>query len=976
MREQRKVVTILFCDLVGSTALGESTDPEALRARMRRYFEDLREILERHGGSVEKFVGDAVMAIFGIPVSHEDDALRAVRAAAEMREAVAAHGLEARIGINTGEVVVGGEGETLVTGDAVNVAARLEQAASSGEILIGAETRALVRDAVTAEPLEPLELKGKSRPVEAHRILGVVEDATAIGRNLAAPLVGRERERQRLWRAFEDAVADSACQLFTLLGPAGVGKSRLVADFLERVGAQADVLRGRCLSYGEGITYWPLVEMLVPLDIEPERVAASSPAETRVAFRKLLEARATERPQVAVIDDLQWAEPEFVDLVEHVADLSRDAPIFLLCVARNELLDARPDWSGGKLNATSLLLEPLGADDCETLIDNLLGERDLGADARERITTASGGNALFVEEMVAMVRESGDGDHLAVPPTITALLQARIDALDPELRVVLERAAIEGEVFHVGAVEDLASGSTRAALDEQLAALVRKDLVRPEHSLIAGQDAYRFRHLLIREAAYAAMPKELRAQLHERYAEWLERTADESAFELDEIVGYHLERAFVLRQELGTRDEELAIRAAARLLAAGRRALNRADHPAAAGLLQRAVSVRSPDDRVHLRAMFELARVFMRRGEFEPADPQLLATIELARAVGDEGILARARLGYNSLRVRVDSAATVEDELAEALEIADSLEGTDERAALVTALTEVGTCKFQLGLAGEGEVDLERAAELAREMGDAVLLREVMGARLRPAGWGPMPASDGVVLCEGLLEASDANAALKAQALQILALFRAMLGEVEASRRAATDARSLLDEFDYKMHKGLYAGDIGVSELIGRDLDRAEFELRRGHDVLVAMGDIGVRSTIDAVLADVLFLQGKHPEALEFADSSRTIAAVDDLDAQPRWRTARARVLSYRGEHDEALALLEEAVELVEPIDFLELKAYVHDVLAEALARVHRIDDAMRAVERAIAFHEQKGNVVSAARSRSVLDGLRAGPPS
>src|SRR5918995_5590489 len=576
MREQRKVVTVLFCDLVGSTALGESTDPEALRARMRRYFEDLRVILERHGGSVEKFVGDAVMAVFGVPVSHEDDALRAVRAATEMQHAIAEHGLEARIGINTGEVVVGGEGETLVTGDAVNVAARLEQSAPNGEILIGGETRALVRDAVRAEALEPVVLKGKARPVEAHRLLQVLEDAAPIERNLAAPLVGRERERLRLWRAYEDAVADRSCQLFTLLGPAGMGKSRLVADFLERVGADADVLRGRCLSYGEGITYWPLVEMLVPLEIEPESVVASSPAETRVAFRRLLEARADERPQVAVIDDLQWAEPEFVDLVEHVADLSRDAPIFLLCVARNELLDARPDWGGGKLNATSLLLEPLGADDCETLIDNLLGERDLGADARERIAAASGGNALFVEEMVAMVRESGDGDHLAVPSTINALLQARIDTLDSELRLVLERAAIEGEVFHVGAVADLAPDSTRAALDEHFTALVRKDLVRPVRSLIAGQDAYRFRHLLIREAAYAAMPKELRAQLHERYAEWLERTADESAFELDEIVGYHLEQALVLRQELGTRDEELATRAAARLLGAGTRALGRA----------------------------------------------------------------------------------------------------------------------------------------------------------------------------------------------------------------------------------------------------------------------------------------------------------------------------------------------------------------------------------------------------------------
>jgi tetratricopeptide (TPR) repeat protein len=715
--------------------------------------------------------------------------------------------------------------------------------------------------------------------------------------------------------------------------------------------------------------------MLVPLKVDPEDVVASSPAETRVAFRKLLEARAAERPQVAVIDDLQWAEPEFVDLVEHVADLSRDAPIFLLCVARNELLDARPDWGGGKLNATSLLLEPLDADDCGALIDNLLGERGLGADARVRIAAASGGNALFVEEMVAMVRESGDGDHVAVPPTISALLQARIDALDTELRVVLERAAIEGEVFHVGAVASLAPDAGGTALDEHVAALVRKDLVRPERSLIPGEDAYRFRHLLIREAAYGAMPKELRAQLHEGYAAWLERTADESWFEVDEIIGYHLEQALVLRQELGSRDEELARRAARRLFAAGTRALGRADHPAASGLLQRVVDVRTPDDRMHVRAMLELARVSLRRGQHERADEQLSATIELARAVGDEGTLARARLGYNSLRTRVDRDARVEDELAQALDIVASLEGSDELTALVTAYSVVGSCKFQLGRAGEGEVDLERAAELARQMGNDVLLREVMGVRLRPAGWGPMPASDGVALCEGLV-AHDANPALRAQALQILALFQAMRGDVEASRRAAMEAWSLLEEFDFRRHKGLYAGDIGVSELIGRDLERAEFELRRGHDLLVAIGDVGVRSTVDAVLADVLCLQGKHDEALEFAEFSRAIAARDDLDSQPRWRAARARVLSARGEHDEAFALLDEAVELVEPIDFLDLKGFVYDVLAEALANVGRRDTAAHALDRAIGFHEQKGNIVSAARSRAVREDLGAARPS
>ena len=274
MREQRKVVTILFCDLVGSTALGESTDPEALRARMRRYFEDLRLVIERHGGVVEKFVGDAVMAVFGIPTAHEDDALRALRAAAEMRATIAEHGLEARIGVNTGEVVVGGEGETLVTGDAVNVAARLEQAAPPGHALLGAETLLLARDAVRVEAVDPLVLKGKARPVQAYRLLEVLADAAPLARRLETPLIGRERERRRIWRDYEDAVADRTCRLLTLLGPAGIGKSRLVADFLERIGDSADVLRGRCLPYGEGITYWPLVEMLAAIGVETESVVS------------------------------------------------------------------------------------------------------------------------------------------------------------------------------------------------------------------------------------------------------------------------------------------------------------------------------------------------------------------------------------------------------------------------------------------------------------------------------------------------------------------------------------------------------------------------------------------------------------------------------------------------------------------------------------------------------------------------------
>ena len=459
-REQRKTVTVLFCDVTGSTALGESTDPEALRALLARYFERMKGIVESHGGTVEKFIGDAVMAVFGVPQVHEDDALRAVRAAVEMREALPELGVQARIGVNTGEVVTGTE-ERLATGDAVNVAARLEQAAAPGEILVGGETMRLVRGAVEAEPLEPLELKGKSEPVPAFRLLEVSGELV---RRDAAPLVGRERELQALRDAFASAAGDRSCQLFTVLGAAGVGKSRLVYEFLS--GLEADVVRGRCLSYGEGITYWPVIEALLQLETRPSDDAvaaaiasvlgdaeeATTPDEIAWAFRKTLEQAAAETPLVCVFDDVHWGEPAFLDLIEHVADFSRGAPILLLCIARPELLELRRGWGGGKLNATTALLEPLSPAETDELIDRL-GRLD--GDLQARIREAAEGNPLFVEEMLAMVNESENGD-VVVPPTIQALLAARLDQLDSSERAVLERGAVEGKVFHRGAVEALA----------------------------------------------------------------------------------------------------------------------------------------------------------------------------------------------------------------------------------------------------------------------------------------------------------------------------------------------------------------------------------------------------------------------------------------------------------------------------------------------------------------------------------------
>jgi class 3 adenylate cyclase/tetratricopeptide (TPR) repeat protein len=978
LAEQRKVVTVLFCDVVGSTALGEASDPEALRARMSRYFDDLRRIVERHGGTVEKFVGDAVMAVFGIPASHEDDALRAVRAASEMRDAVSRHGLEARIGVDTGEVVVGGAAGTLVTGDAVNVAARLEQAAAPGEILLGAETRLLVRDAVVVETLEPLELKGKAQPVEASRLLEVSGGAAPIARRLEAPLVGRERERGRLWRDYEDAVADRACRLFTLLGPAGIGKSRLVADFVERIDGSADVLRGRCLSYGEGITYWPLVEMLVPLEIDPDTIIASTPQETRVSFRKLLEARAEERPQVVVVDDLQWAEPVFVDLVEHVADLSRGAPIFLLCIARTELLDGRPDWGGGKLNASSLLLEPLDAADCDALIDRLLGEAELDGRLRRRITDVSGGNALYVEEMVAMVRERDHAASFEVPPTIQALLQARLDLLADEERLVVGYAAVEGEVFHRGSLAELVPAGIAPELGGVLTALVRKELIRPEAALLPGEEAYRFRHLLIRDAAYGALPKELRSELHERLAAWLEGHA-ESAFELDEILGYHLEQAFRLRSELGsTGDEEraLAQRAGAKLVAAGNGALARTDLAAAAALLLRGADLLPARYSVRLEALADAGSALSRRGELASAGELLRATLEEAEDAGDGPIEARVRLTLTGLHLRTNPEATSVDALREALEISKSLEGSGDLETQARARHYVGSFRFMTGRAAEGADDMHAAVELARRAGSTGVERDAKSSLLRPIAWGPLPAGDGIEFCDSLVRQEGSDPQLRAHALQVRAFLEALQGDFERSRSSASGALAILEEYGFTLQIGIYAVDVGLAYGLAGDDDTGIALLRRGDHLLEQAGETGVRATLTAVLAGALARSGADGQAEALTETSRSLASHDDLDAQGRWRAELARIRSRAGDHAGAEAIAREAVDVLRPTDLVPLQAGAQDALAAVLAAAGRQDEAAVALREAIALHERKGNVVSAARSRSALDGLGSARPS
>jgi class 3 adenylate cyclase/tetratricopeptide (TPR) repeat protein len=966
---QRKTVTVLFCDVVGSTALGESVDPEALQALLARYFERMKAIVERHGGSVEKFIGDAVMAVFGVPAVHEDDALRALRAAVEMREAFPALGIEGRIGVNTGEVVTGTE-ERLATGDAVNVAARLQQAAQPGEVLVGEPTRRLARDAVDVEPVAPLVVKGKSEALSAFRLVGVREGAPAFVRRLDSPIVGRERERLLLRQAFDRTVEDRACQLFTILGPAGIGKSRLVHELLDSVEGEATIVSGRCLSYGEGITYWPLLEVLEQLGCELE---ISAPEETAWAARKLLEQTAGERPLVVLFDDVQWAEPTFLDLLEHVADLSRDAPILLLCVARPELLDVRPAWGGGKLNAITILLEPLGAEEVAALIANLAAE--LGDAARARIAEAAEGNPLFVEEMVAMVDENGDAPD--VPPTIQALLAARLDRLDSSEREVLGRASIEGKVFHLGAVSTLADDQLRPEVVGHLLRLVRKELIRPERSEFAGDDAFRFRHLLIRDAAYQALPKRERAELHERFADWLESVVEGNVAEYDAIVGYHLEQAYHYRLELGRTGDtlrELGRRSGRRLAEAGEHAFFAGDLPAAVNLLGRAEGLLPEDDPRHPAVLAALGDALFQTGELERGGEVLAAAIAEARAAGQKAVEARAVVVRAFLGILTDPEGATERARGEVDSLLPVLEELGDDLALAYLWHLMGqvhlmSCRYsEMAEAGERALLHARRAEDRRHEGELVFW--TMTAYVS----GPLPVDETIARGEELLARTTGNRVAEAAVLSHLAVLQAKRGDFGPARSMYARALATIEELGMRVQLGGLSMASGWIELLAGTPEAAEPLLRRGDALLEEIGEKSYRSTLAAVLAQVVYCQGRHDEAEELTRLSEQLAAPDDLASQVGWRSVRAKVLARRGELAEAELLGREAVELAARTDALDWRADALVDLGEVLRLAGRPADAAERLEEALRLYEAKGVLPAAERTRALLAELGQPP--
>jgi tetratricopeptide (TPR) repeat protein len=885
-----------------------------------------------------------------------------------MREALPGLGVEARFGVNTGEVVTSAD-DTLVTGDAVNVAARLQQAATPGEILVGTETRLLAGSAVEADELEPLKLKGKAEPVPAFRLLSV---GNAPERAHGSRFVGRADELAFLRAAWGRAVREGRCELLTIVGEPGVGKSRLVAEFA--AGLNARVVVGGCLSYGEGITYLPVIGVVKQLDVVADDSAvagaigsllgatdaATSPEEIAWGFRKLLERAA---PLVVVFDDIQWGEEAFLDLVEQVPLLSSGASLLLVCLARPELTARRPEWP------LSLRLEPLSPPDVNALVPV-----EFAAGLRERIVRAAGGNPLFATEMVAMT--SVGGEEIVVPPTLKALLAARLDQLEEGERVVLERGALEGELFHRGAVQALAPAERQVS--SRLAALVRKALIRPERPLLALEDGFRFCHLLIRDAAYDGLPKATRAELHERFAGWLDEHAIELV-ELDEIVGYHLEQSYRYRVELADPETEtgpLGERAAARLIDAGRRAADRADFRAVANLLRRALALEIADSRERLRVQVELAFVLSETGQRPEARALLAASLETATAFGAQDVAATARVLASRMQVFY-AEVEPEDFRIVAQEAIETFTVADDEHGLSRAWVLLARVEMRRGQLMECLSAYEHALEHAVAAGDQTLRREAITGIAYMLVRGPVPVPDAIRRCEELIDSNSGDRALGAVVARSLAELVAMDGRLDEARDLLERSGPILAELG-QANLSTTSRYLAAAALdLCGDRAGAEHELETSWRALAAQRSDGKPQA--AAMLHVHRLALLYCDEGRWQEAERCLEYGQEIPMPVSFRVeavlglaARARVAAHRGDLNEALSLARRGVELAGESDGLEWQAQLRLALAEVLRVGGEQAEADAALQTAVQMWDRKGNLAAAARLRAA-ESARAG---
>ncbi len=1012
--EVRKTVTVLFSDVAGSTAMGERLDPESLREVMGRYFAVMSAAIERHGGTVEKFIGDAVMAVFGLPQAHEDDALRAVRAALDMRTGLDALNADLerdygvtmanRTGVNTGEVVTdeAAGNQRLATGDAVNVAARLEQAAPAMETLLGALTHALVRDAVEAVPVEPLELKGKAERVAAYRLVGLASRE----RMAATPLVGRADELELLREAAAAAQASAGGRLVTVVGEAGVGKSRLLREFTEALEGSAAVVRGRCLPYGDGITFWPIAEAvraaagiteddataaarekvlrLAGGNVEvADRVASAIglvPAvfaveETFLGVRRLFEILAAERPLVVVLDDLHWAEPTLLELVAEVVERVR-RPCLVVGTARPEYVDREDAVADGPRRAR-LMLERLPADAAAAMAGQLLGGGRVDPETVERIVTASDGNPLFVEQMAAMLDEQVPGAELDVPPTILALLAARLDRLAQPERAVLEPAAVAGLTFPRAAVSELVADADRERVPERLAAVERRRFIHSYTPIMGDPNSYQFEHILVRDAVYRRLLKRTRAQMHERFVAWADRVNGERAGEYAEITAYHLEQAHAYLAELGPLDDhgrDLGRRAGERLAGAGQRAFARGDMHAAAGLLRRAVDLMPELDPDRLGLLPDLGEALMDLGEFAEADRVLAGAIAAAEATGDHRLGAEARLGRLLVQLYGEEGEWGARALREAERAIRIFELVGDQVGLAKAWRIIGSVHATALEYGPATAAVDRAIACARLAGDTRQERRNMGAFTMACVFGPLPVPAAIERCREIEAGSGGDHRTEGLALCARAQLEAMRGSFDEARALYARARTVLTDVGGSVLGASTALDSSMVEMLAGDHAAAERDLRRDAELLEGMGERYLLSTMEGVRAHALIALGRHEEAAAACARAEAAAAADDIESQVLVRSVRAELDLHAGRTAEAAATAAEADALLRGAEAPTIVADLAVVRARIAAAGGDLRAADRELSRAARLYREKGNVVSEARVGEVRAALGLGP--
>jgi class 3 adenylate cyclase/tetratricopeptide (TPR) repeat protein len=961
---ERKLATVLFVDLVASTELVSGADPEVVRRRVTTFFDAVSRCIEVHGGTVEKFAGDAVMAAFGIPISHEDDAERAVRAALAIVENVHGLELEARIGVEAGEVVVDETDSTFATGEAVNVAARLQQAARPGEILMGAAAHRLTDGVIESESAGPLELRGFRQPIEAYRPICVGAGGRPLG-SLTAPFVGREAELELLDNTLERTMRDRRPHVFTVYGEPGVGKSRLVREFL--AGAEGvTVLSGRALPYGEGVTYWPLAEMVKsaagitdddPLEVAREKLieccgdeaiaellglasgvleaveGERGQPEIAWAAREFVDELADVQPLVLVFEDIHWAEEPLLELIDHLAQWVRERALMIVCLARPELLDVRPGWGGGRIRSTAIELEALPRADSERLADALLEDAELPVNVRARLLDKTEGNPLYVEETVRMVLESGDGDGSfeRIPDTLQALIAARIDRLPQSEKLLLQRASVIGRVFWAGALTHL-SPEFGEELEDALDDLLMRDLLtRESRSTITGEEPYRFKHVLIREVAYAALSKSSRADLHMKFAEWLRERADK---ELLEIRAYHLDQACLLLAELdGRPPKDLAQTAAHVLELAGKRALSREAPGSARKLLLRSVELEPT-----LERRYNAARAAWKLADLGAVAKEMASLVEDAAAESNPRIEGRALTALAETTLDRDGDVQAATELAEQALSVLYADDHDGRFGAYDVRRLIAWYEARITAAEEfGEAALEAARAAGRKDLESKAVRELASLHLTR-----MDEERAAPLIDRALHLAEASGSIvaRAEAAYVKGDFHRLREEYDEAEDWLTKALDLYNE------SGSQRGIAATSKVLGRlawrkgDPGSAEKLFRDSIRLLAPMQERGTMCESQRLLAQLLLDLGRIDEAEKYALAARETVSAEDLTSRATTRIALAQVRAAQDRDDEAEELFREAVEIVSGAEHCRIGFEVLPAYAEFLRARGRDDEA------------------------------------